>query len=56
MEVAIGGEALREQLGADDLAVLQDQAACGLVRKDHAGDAGDDERIAEAQQEQRSRG
>ena len=34
MEVAVGGKALRDELGADHLAVAQNQAACGLVRKD----------------------
>ena len=33
MEVAIGGKALRKKFGADDLSVLQDQAACSLVGK-----------------------
>ncbi len=50
MKVAVGGKTLRQQLGADHLAVLQDQASAGLVRKDHAGDAGDQQRIAEAEQ------
>ena len=56
MEVAVGGEALRQQFGADDLAVFQNQAACGLVRKDDAGNAGDDERIAEAEQDRGDEG
>lgn len=49
MEVAIAGEALRQELGSDDVAVFEDEAPGGLVREDHAGDAGDQERIAEAE-------
>jgi hypothetical protein len=36
MEVLVGGEALGEQLGADDLAVLEDEASGGLVGKRQA--------------------
>ncbi len=49
MEVAIAGEALREELRSDDVAVFEDEASGGLVREEHAGDAGDQERIAEAE-------
>jgi hypothetical protein len=51
MEVLVGSEALRQQLRADDLAVLEDEASGGLVREDGAGDARDQQRIADAQQD-----
>src|SRR4029077_12769214 len=44
-EVFRVGEVLPDQPGADQLAVLDDQAAVGLVVKDDLGDARDDERI-----------
>src|ERR1035437_4119898 len=56
MEVTLGGEALGEQLGADNLAVLEDEAAGGLGREDQAADAGDQERIAQAQQDRGDEG
>ena len=37
MEVAVAGEGLADQLGADDLAVLLDEAAVGLVREEQPG-------------------
>ena len=41
MEVAIAGETLRQKLGADDRAVVElNEAAAGLMREDHFGDAG----------------
>ena len=51
MKVLVGGKALCEQLGADHLAVLQNQASGGLVRKQHGRDAGDHQRIAKAEQD-----
>ncbi len=42
------GEDLADQRGADDLAVLLDQAALRLVGEDHAGDAGHRQRIGQA--------
>ena len=40
MEILLVGEVLADQLGADDFAVLLDQAAVGLIREDELGDAG----------------
>ena len=34
MEIVVAGEVLADQFGADDRAVLVDQAAVGLVRKE----------------------
>ena len=50
MEVAVGGKALRQEFGADDLAVLEDEASGGLVRKQRHGESGDDEGIDNAEQ------
>jgi hypothetical protein len=50
MEVLVRGEALGDQLGADDLTVLEDEASRSFVRKDHSGYASDELRIAQAQQ------
>src|SRR5208283_1668593 len=50
MKVAVGGEALREQRRTNDLAVLEDEASGGLMGEDQSGDAGDEERIAQAKQ------
>ena len=49
MEILVRREALRQQLGADDLAVLEDEATGSLTGEDHARDAGDEEGIAEAE-------
>ena len=52
MEVAIGCEALRQQLGADNRAVVEfDEAATGLVREKESGDAGNQQRITQAQED-----
>src|SRR5690348_14128932 len=48
MEVLRVLEVLADQLGADHLAVLLEQAAVGLMRKDELRDAGDGERIDKA--------
>jgi hypothetical protein len=45
VEVFVVLELLPDQGGADHLAVLLDQAALRLLRKDHAGDRGHRERI-----------
>ena len=51
MEVLVGGEALGNQLGADDRAILElDEASRSFVRKDHSGDASDEQWITQAQQ------
>ena len=50
VEVARRGERLADDARADDLAVALDQLAVGLVREQHLRQAGDDERIDEAQQ------
>ena len=49
-EVLLARELLRQQLGADDLAVALDQAAVGLVVKRNLRDAGDDQRVHHARQ------
>ncbi len=51
MEVAVGREALGDQAGADHHSVLLHQAAPGLVREDHSGDAGDGEGVGEAREQ-----
>src|SRR5208337_2333578 len=51
MEIFIGGEVLGQQFGTYYLAVFENQASVGLVGEDHGGDAGDEERIAQAQQD-----
>jgi len=48
VEVLVRGEALGDQLGADDLAVLEDEASRSLVREDDAGNRGDNERITDS--------
>ena len=49
MEVLVGGEALGDQLGADDRAILElDEASRSFVRKDHSGDASDEQWITQA--------
>ena len=48
MEVFGLGEILADQRGADDLPVLRDQAAVGLVRKENLADAGDHAGINQA--------
>ena len=48
MEILVVGEVLADQLGADHLPVLLDQAAVGLMRKDELRDPGHAERIDEA--------
>src|SRR5215467_15750762 len=48
MEVFRVLEVLADQLGADHLAVLRDQAAVRLMRKQELGDGGDPQRIDEA--------
>ena len=48
MEVFVVLEFLPDQGGADHLAVLLDQAALRLLRKEHAGNSGHGERIGEA--------
>ena len=50
MKVAIRCKALRQQFRTDDLPFLQNQAARGLVRENYSRDAGNDERISDAQQ------
>src|ERR1700722_19701086 len=45
MEVLVAGEVLADQRGADDLAVLLDQAAVCLVREHGLGNAGHQQRI-----------
>src|ERR1019366_8696540 len=54
MEVFVILELLPDQGGADHLAVLLDQAALRLLRKDHAGNRGHGEWIGEAR-DQRER-
>ncbi len=56
MEIAVAREALRQQFGADDLAVLENQASPGLMGEQDTGDAGDNERIAQAQQDRGDQG
>ena len=60
MEIFVVLEFLPDQGGADHLAVLLDQAALRLLRKDHAGNRGHRERIGKAgdggQQEQQDDG
>jgi hypothetical protein len=51
MEIPIRSEALRQKFGADNMAVIEDEAAAGLAGKDKAGDAGDQQRITKAQQD-----
>ena len=52
MEVLVAGEALRNQLRADDGAVVElDEASGSLVGEDQGGDAGDKQRIGQAQQD-----
>ena len=53
MEVLIGSEALRDELRADNLAVALDQAASRLVMEQDAGEAGEEQRIAEAEDRRR---
>ena len=48
MKIFVVGEILADQLGADHLAVLLDQAAIGLMRKDELRNAGHAERVDEA--------
>ena len=48
MEVPGGGEALADDLGADDLAVDLDQGAVGLVVEGDLADAEHDERVGHA--------
>jgi hypothetical protein len=50
MEIAIGGEALGDEFGADDLAIAQNQASSGLVRKDDVGNPCYQQRISNAKQ------
>ena len=45
MEILGAGEVLADQLGADDLAVLVDQAAIRLMGEDGLCDTGHSERI-----------
>ena len=45
MEIAVAGEALPDQLGADHRPVLLDEAAVGLIAETSPGDAGHAERI-----------
>ena len=47
MEIFVVLELLPDQGGADHLAVLLDQAALRLLRKQHAGNRGHGERIGE---------
>ena len=54
MEVLVACEFLTDQIGADHLAIFLDEAALRLVRKEHAGDAGHDQRIDEAGDERKS--
>ena len=50
MEVLGLGEALADERRADHVALrIVDQAAVGLVREEHLGDAGDRQRIDEAE-------
>ena len=56
MEVAIGGKALRKQFGADDLAIFQNQTAGSLVREHSAGDARNEQRIPDAEEQRRENG
>ena len=51
MEIAIGGKALRDELGANHLAVAKNQAAGGLVRKQQTGESGHHQRVAQAEQD-----
>jgi hypothetical protein len=44
------GEVLSDQFRAHDLAVAHDQAAVGLMRKHDLADAGDGERVDDAEQ------
>ena len=48
MEVFVVLELLPDQGGADHLAVLLDQAALRLLRKEHAGNTGHGQGIGEA--------
>jgi hypothetical protein len=50
MEVAVARKALRQQFGANDLTILENQAAACLVRKKHAGNARDQQWITQAYQ------
>ncbi len=56
MEVHVGGEALRKQLGADHLPVVHDQAAFGLVRKGQVRQPGHQQRIRNAKQDRCHKG
>ena len=61
VEIARAGEALADQAGADDTVANGDKTAIGLPRKNDLGDAGDGQRVCEAEQqreqnEQRQRG
>ena len=51
MEVLVGGKALGQQLGADDLPVVEDEASGGLSRKEDVSHACDGERVDEADQD-----
>lgn len=53
MEVAVRGKALRDQLGTNHLAVLEDEAPSGLARKQYSGYACNHERIDNAEQNRR---
>jgi hypothetical protein len=48
VEIFVALELLADQRGADDFAILLDQAALGLARKDDFGDAGHGQRVGEA--------
>src|SRR5438067_2866027 len=56
MEVAIRREALREQLGPDDAALVLDQAAIRLVREQRLPDPDQCKRIREPQQQREQQG
>src|SRR4029453_2909915 len=56
VEIAVAGKGLANQLGADDLPLLDDQAAVRLGRKQRLADAGERERIGQAEQQRESDG
>ena len=53
MKIAVGGEALGQKLGANDLAILHDETPCGLVRERYTGDCSYQEGIADTNQNDR---
>jgi hypothetical protein len=56
MKVTVTGKALRQQLGANDLSVFEDEASRSFVGENHGGNAGDEQWIAQAQQDRSNDG